>query len=69
MTLADVEQDHIVETVKDCEGNRTRAAKVLRVSVRSLRMKMKEYLRCGFDVSQHGSVHAAAHYQGEDPIH
>ena len=70
MTLAEVKRDHIIETVKDCGGNRTRAAKVLRVSIRSLRMKMKEYQRCGVDVVQHGDMHATAdHYQWEDPIH
>jgi DNA-binding NtrC family response regulator len=67
-TLAEVERDHIIATVQDCEGNRTRAAKVLHISIRSLRMKMQDYLRRGFDTrsSLDGSD---AHCQWGDPIH
>jgi len=42
-TLADVEREHILETLACCEGNRTHAAKFLDISLRCLRMKLRDF--------------------------
>ena len=42
-TLAEVERHHILETLKQCEGNRTHTARMLDVSIRTLRNKLNEY--------------------------
>jgi serine protease Do len=41
-TLAEVEREHILETLTCCDGNRTRTAKFLDISVRCLRMKLHQ---------------------------
>ena len=41
--LRDVERNHILSTVTICGGNRTHAAKKLKISLRSLRMKLNNY--------------------------
>jgi len=43
MTLHEMERGLICKTLDDLDGNRTRAAKVLGISVRTLRNKLKEY--------------------------
>lgn len=43
MTLADVEKNHILETLSHCQNNRTRTAKKLGISIRTLRNKLKDY--------------------------
>ncbi len=43
MTLADLEKQHILETLAACNHNRTRAAKSLGISVRTLRNKLRLY--------------------------
>ncbi|MDP2689281.1 MAG: helix-turn-helix domain-containing protein, partial [Deltaproteobacteria bacterium] len=43
MTLYEMEKGLIRKTLDDLEGNRTRAAKALGISVRTLRNKLKEY--------------------------
>jgi DNA-binding NtrC family response regulator len=42
-TLAEIEKRHILTTLDHCEGNRTHAAKLLDVSIRTLRNKLHEY--------------------------
>jgi DNA-binding NtrC family response regulator len=42
-TLAEVEREHILETLACCHGNRTRAAKFLDISLRGLRMKLRDF--------------------------
>lgn len=42
-TLAEVEQIHIKKILKQCQGNRTQAAKQLGISLRTLRNKLKLY--------------------------
>jgi DNA-binding NtrC family response regulator len=42
-TVADVEQDLILETLTHCLGNRTHAAHILGISIRTLRNKLKLY--------------------------
>jgi DNA-binding NtrC family response regulator len=42
-TVADVERDMIIETLSHCLGNRTHAANILGISIRTLRNKLKDY--------------------------
>ncbi len=49
-TVADVERELILETLKHCLGNRTRAASVLGISIRTLRNKLNEYAAAGVAV-------------------
>jgi DNA-binding NtrC family response regulator len=42
-TLADLEKHHIFAALDRCKGNRTHAAKMLDVSIRTLRNKLHEY--------------------------
>ena len=46
-TVADVERDLILETLKHCLGNRTHAANILGISIRTLRNKLNEYAADG----------------------
>ena len=50
VTLAEVEREHILDTLVCCHGNRTYAAKLLHISLRSLRIKLREYAQSGCDV-------------------
>jgi DNA-binding NtrC family response regulator len=43
LTLAEIEKRHILATLDRCKGNRTHAAKLLGVSIRTLRNKLHEY--------------------------
>jgi DNA-binding NtrC family response regulator len=49
-TVAEVEQDLIIETLTHCLGNRTHAANILGISIRTLRNKLRLYLDQGLDV-------------------
>jgi two-component system response regulator FlrC len=49
-TVADVERDLILETLKHCLGNRTHAANILGISIRTLRNKLNEYAGDGMPV-------------------
>jgi DNA-binding NtrC family response regulator len=42
-TVADVERELILNTLNHCLGNRTHAANILGISIRTLRNKLKEY--------------------------
>lgn len=42
-TIDEVEKTLILKTLKDCNGNRTKAAEILGISVRTLRNKLSEY--------------------------
>jgi DNA-binding NtrC family response regulator len=48
--LADVERDLIIDTLKHCLGNRTHAANILGISIRTLRNKLKQYTDEGLAV-------------------
>jgi DNA-binding NtrC family response regulator len=49
-TVAEVEQDLILETLTHCLGNRTHAAHILGISIRTLRNKLKLYSDDGVQV-------------------
>jgi two-component system, response regulator FlrC len=49
-TVAEVERDLILETLKHCLGNRTHAANILGISIRTLRNKLNEYADDGVPV-------------------
>lgn len=42
-TIADVERDMILNTLDHCLGNRTHAAGILGISIRTLRNKLNQY--------------------------
>jgi DNA-binding NtrC family response regulator len=54
-TVADVERDLILETLKHCLGNRTHAANILGISIRTLRNKLNEYADGGIPITPAGS--------------
>ncbi|MFN9927676.1 MAG: sigma-54 interaction domain-containing protein [Phenylobacterium sp.] len=49
-TVAEMEQQLIIETLEHCLGNRTHAANILGISIRTLRNKLKEYNEAGVAV-------------------
>ena len=49
-TVSDVERDLIIETLTHCLGNRTHAATILGISIRTLRNKLREYTDAGLRV-------------------
>jgi len=49
-TVAEVERDLILDTLKHCLGNRTHAANILGISIRTLRNKLNEYSADGTPV-------------------
>jgi two-component system, response regulator FlrC len=53
-TVADVERDLILDTLGHCLGNRTHAANILGISIRTLRNKLREYSQAGLKVTQPG---------------
>ncbi|MBU6442642.1 MAG: hypothetical protein KGR48_01930 [Alphaproteobacteria bacterium] len=73
-SVAEVERELILITLACCLGNRTRAAEILDISVRTLRNKLREYTQAGIVVPLPGEVpaaheaqdgHAGARRQGE----
>ncbi|WP_339614314.1 sigma-54 dependent transcriptional regulator, partial [uncultured Parvibaculum sp.] len=59
-TVAEVEQNLILDTLDHCLGNRTHAANILGISIRTLRNKLKEYSEQGVRVPQPGELRAHA---------
>ncbi len=53
-TVSDVERDLILDTLDHCLGNRTHAANILGISIRTLRNKLHEYSSAGLSVPGHG---------------
>jgi len=49
-TVSDVERELIIDTLGHCLGNRTHAATILGISIRTLRNKLKQYMEEGFAV-------------------
>jgi two-component system, response regulator FlrC len=55
-TVAEVERDLILDTLDHCLGNRTHAAKILGISIRTLRNKLGEYTAAGVAVAEPGQA-------------
>jgi two-component system, response regulator FlrC len=55
-TVARVEQDLILDTLDHCLGNRTHAARILGISIRTLRNKLNEYEAVGIVVPDPGQA-------------
>lgn len=53
-TVADMERDLIIDTLQHCLGNRTHAATILGISIRTLRNKLRQYTDEGVAVPQPG---------------
>jgi DNA-binding NtrC family response regulator len=51
--IREIERDLILETLLNTDGNRTASARLLGVSVRTLRNKIAEYTADGVDVPRH----------------
>jgi DNA-binding NtrC family response regulator len=49
--MEEVERDLILETLTHCLGNRTRAAEILGISIRTLRNKLQDYRAAGLAVT------------------
>lgn len=60
-TVADVERDLIVDTLYHCLGNRTHAANILGISIRTLRNKLKQYTEDGVAIPVPGDISRAAY--------
>lgn len=58
-TVAEVERDLIIDTLYHCIGNRTHAANILGISIRTLRNKLKQYTDDGIPVPMPGSADRA----------
>ena len=54
-TVAEVEQELIIETLQHCLGNRTHAANILGISIRTLRNKLSYYTEQGVTVPSPGN--------------
>ena len=55
-TVEDVEKNLILDTLDHCLGNRTHAAKILGISIRTLRNKLNEYEASGLLVPDPGAA-------------
>jgi len=60
-TVAEVERDLILDTLTHCLGNRTHAANILGISIRTLRNKLKQYDEEGTVVPLTGNLRHAAY--------
>jgi Fis family transcriptional regulator len=54
LPVADVERDLILATLRQTEGNRTHAANVLGISIRTMRNKLREYAETGAEIPSAG---------------
>jgi DNA-binding NtrC family response regulator len=60
-TVADVERDLIIDTLRHCFGNRTHAATILGISIRTLRNKLRQYIDEGIAIPRPGESPACGH--------
>ena len=55
-TVSEVERELIIDTLQHCLGNRTHAATILGISIRTLRNKLKQYAEDGIPVPLPGDA-------------
>ncbi|UOD35876.1 hypothetical protein DSN97_05515 [Deferribacteraceae bacterium V6Fe1] len=51
LTISQMEQELILKTLREVDGNRTKAAELLGITVRTLRNKLNEYREKGVDLT------------------
>ena len=61
LPVADVEHDLILATLRHTDGNRTHAANILGISIRTMRNKLREYAESGDEIPP------APHEERHDP--
>ena len=49
--MEDIEKQHILRVLKSTQGNRTHAAEILKLNIRTLRNKLSKYAEEGEDIS------------------
>jgi DNA-binding NtrC family response regulator len=59
-TIAEMERHLILDTLASCFGNRTHAARILGISIRTLRNKLNEYAGAGVAVPEPGQARSVA---------
>ena len=52
-TVEAIERELVLQTLERCDGNRTHAARLLGLSVRTMRNKIKQYATSGVHVPSH----------------
>ena len=52
-TIEAIERELVLQTLARCEGNRTHAARLLGLSVRTMRNKIRQYATDGADIPAH----------------
>ena len=52
-TIEAIERELVLQTLARCDGNRTHAARVLGLSVRTMRNKIRQYATDGVDIPAH----------------
>jgi DNA-binding NtrC family response regulator len=52
-TVGEIERELVLQTLARCHGNRTHAARVLGLSVRTMRNKVRRYATDGIDIPAH----------------
>ena len=57
-TVAEVERDLILDTLDHCRGNRTQAARILGISIRTLHNKLGGYAAASIAVPEPGQARA-----------
>jgi two-component system response regulator FlrC len=52
VSVKEMETKLVIDALKACNGNRTKAASLLGITVRTLRNKIKEYRAIGIDIPE-----------------
>jgi DNA-binding NtrC family response regulator len=55
MNIKEIERSLIIATLQIMDGNRTRSAAALGISVRTIRNRLSEYRKLGFDIPESSS--------------
>jgi len=66
-TVEAIERELVLQTLAHCGGNRTHAARVLGLSVRTMRNKIRQYVADGSDVPMPSQGFVPHAHAGYDP--